>query len=366
VPDPRLTTLSELLCRYSIDVQPGDLVLVDGPALAQPLLLELVKSITDLGGHPMVRPRLERVDALVMERASRVQLEAVTELDRLEVELPQKMLTVWANSNTRYLASAPPDNLAARSAAMRPLFDRSLERTAAGEMRWCGTAFPSHAAAQDAGMSLAEWEDFVFAAGHLTDPEPIAFWREQSARQAVIAERLSAVRELRIVAEDTDITVDVGGRRWLNADGHENFPDGEVYTSPVETATRGHVRFSFDAPYNGREVSDVRLWFEDGRVVREEASRGGDYLTRMLGQDAGARMLGEVAFGLNDEIQQPTRDTLFDEKIGGTFHLALGMAFPEAGGTNSSGLHWDMVCDLRTGGEVYGDGELLARAGRFL
>jgi len=366
VPDPRLTTLSELLCRYSVDVQPGDLVLVEGPALAQPLMVELVKSVTDLGGHPMVRPRLEAADALVMERASRSQLEAVTELDRLEVELPTKTLTIWAAENTRYLSSAPAEHLAARSAAMRPLFDRSLERIAAGDMRWCGTCFPCHAAAQDAGMSLADWEDFVFGAGHLTDADPVAFWREQSARQAAIAERLSAVRELRFVAEDTDITVEVGGRTWLNADGHENFPDGEVYTSPVETATRGHVRFSFDAPYNGREVSGVRLWFEDGRVVREEADRGGDYLTQMLDQDEGARRLGEVAFGLNDEIQQASRDTLFDEKIGGTFHLALGAAFPEAGGANRSGLHWDMVCDLRQGGEVYGDGELLVRDGRFV
>jgi aminopeptidase len=364
--DPRLTTLAELLCRYSLDVKAGELVLVEGPALAQPLMLELVKTITDLGAHPMVRPRLERVDALFMERASRAQLEAVTRLDELEVELPSKHLVVWANANTRYLSSAPSQNLAIRSAAFRSLFDRSLERIAKGEAGWCGTCFPCHAAAQDAGMSLAEWEDFVFAAGHLGDPDPIAFWRQQSARQAAIAERLGAVRELRMVADGTDLTVDVGGRLWMNADGRENFPDGEVYTSPVETATRGHVSFSFDAPYNGRDVSGVRLWFEDGRVVREEAGRGADYLTEMLDQDAGARYLGEVAFGLNDEIQTATRDTLFDEKIGGTFHVALGMAFPAAGGSNSSGLHWDMVCDLRDGGEVYGDGELVARDGRFL
>jgi aminopeptidase len=366
VPDPRLTTLADLLCRYSLEVSPDDLVLVTGPALAQPLMLELVKAITDAGAHPMVRPSLESVDALLVELGTRAQLEAVTKLDELEIDLPNNHLTIWANGNTRYLSSAPSENITIRTAAFRGLFERYLKRTASGDARWCGTCFPSHAAAQEAGMSLPDWQDFVFGAGHLGDPDPIAYWKRQSARQAEIAERLSQVSELRMVADGTDLTLRVEGRTWLNADGRENFPDGEVYTSPVETATSGHVSFSFDATYHGRDVSGVKLWFEDGKVVREEAARGEGYLRSLLDQDAGARYLGEVAFGLNDEIQTATRDTLFDEKIGGTFHVALGMAFPEAGGTNSSGLHWDLVCDLRDGGEVYGDGELLARDGKFL
>ncbi len=366
VPDLRLTKLAEVLCRYSLEVSEGDLVLVEGPALAQPLMLELVKTITDLGAHPMVRPSLESVEAMMMTRSSLAQLDTVTRLDEIEVEMPTRMLSIWANRNTRYLSGAPDQNLARRSAATRPLFERAIEREAAGETRWCGTAYPCHAAAQDAGMSLAEWEDFVFAAGHLLDADPIAFWRKQSRHQAAIAERLSKLTELRIVAENTDLTVNVGGRSWLNADGRQNFPDGEIYTSPLHTETRGTIGFSFDAAFNGRDVCGVRLWFEDGRVVREEAERGVEYLRQMLDQDEGARYLGEVAFGLNDEIQSATRDTLFDEKIGGTCHVALGMAFPEAGGTNRSGLHWDMVCDLRSAGDVYGDGELIFSRGRFL
>jgi aminopeptidase len=366
VPDPRLTSLAEILCRYSLAVEPDDLVLITGPALAQPLFLELVKTITDMGAQPMVRPELERVESVFMERASRAQLEAVTRLDELEIELPQRSLVIWAQSNTRHLSSAPPENLAIRSAARRPLSERENQRLLKGELHWCGTCFPCHAGAQEAGMSLAEWEDFVYTAGHVSDPDPIAFWRAQSVRQAAVIERLHAVRELRVVADGTDITVETGGRTWLNADGRENFPYGEVYTSPVESATRGRVRFSFDAPYNGVDVGGVELEFEDGRVVSERAERGGEYLTRMLDQDAGARYLGEIGFGLNQEIQIATHDTLFDEKMGGTFHLALGIAFPEAGGTNTSGLHWDMVCDLRQGGEVYGDGELIFSDGRFL
>jgi aminopeptidase len=314
----------------------------------------------------MVRPRLERAQAAFLAEASDGQLKTVTRLDQIEVEAPTRALSIWGQSNNRFTSGIDPGRQAIRSAALRPLFERFFEREAQGEVRWCGTAFPCDAAAQDAGMSLTEWEDFVFGAGHLLDPDPIAFWQQQSARQATIAERLGGLRELRIVGEDTDLTIDVSGRRWMNADGHQNFPDGEVYTSPVETATTGHIAFSLDAPYNGNDVAGVRLWFESGKVVREEAAKGGRFLSQMLDMDVGARYLGEVAFGLNDEIRTGTRDTLFDEKIDGTCHVALGMAFPEAGGSNRSGLHWDMVCDLREGGEVHGDGELIYRDGRFL
>ena len=214
--------------------------------------------------------------------------------------------------------------------------------------------------------TLAEFSEFVFAAGHVGDPDPVAFWKRQSARQVQVIDRLSAVSQLRIVADDTDLRVDVSGRSWINADGRENFPDGEVFTSPVHERTSGHISFSFDATHQGRDFAGVRLWFEDGRVIRHEARRGAEFLGEMLGMDDGAPYLGEVAFGMNDEIQTSTRNVAFDEKIGGTAHIALGAAFPEAGGTNRSSLHWDLVCDLRQGGEVYGDGELIARDGAFL
>jgi aminopeptidase len=366
VRDPRLIALADVLCRYSLQVGDGDTVLIDGPPLAQPLFVEVVRKVTELGGHPMVRVRLERAQAAFLATADDAQLHAVTPLDRIEVEAPTRALSIWGQRNNRFASGIDPERQAVRSAVMRPLFERFFEREAQGEVRWCGTAFPCNAAAQEAGMSLADWEDFVFSAGHVDDPDPIAFWEQQSSRQAVIAERLSDVRELRILGEDTDLTLDVSGRRWMNADGHQNFPDGEVFTSPVEAATRGHIAFSLDAPYNGNDVAGVRLWFEAGKVVREEATKGARFLSRMLDMDAGARYLGEVAFGMNDEIRAGTRDTLFDEKIGGTCHVALGMAFPEAGGSNRSGLHWDMVCDLRSGGEVHADGELIYRDGRFL
>jgi aminopeptidase len=366
VPDSRLVTLASVLCRYSLDVQPGDVVRVSGPARGHALFAAVAAELGRLGAHPMLRPTLPAVEAAVLELGSDDQLTAVTVIEELEVELPSKTLSIWAEENTRYLNGVAPERQALYWKARRALHDRFFHRVAAGDVHWCGVSLPTEAHAQDGGMSLAEYERFVYGAGHLDDPDPIAFWREQSARQAAVIDRLSGVSELRIVADDTDLTVDVAGRVWMNADGHENFPDGEVYTSPRHEYTRGHIAFSFDATYQGHEFAGVRLWFEDGRVVRHEAKRGAEFLAQMLDMDEGARYLGEVAFGMNDEIQRPVKNVAFDEKIGGTCHVALGAAFPETGGTNGSSLHWDIVRDLRSGGEVYADGELFSKDGRFV
>ena len=216
-------------------------------------------------------------------------------------------------------------------------------------------------------MSLAEYEEFVFRAGLLHLDDPAAAWREVSERQQRVVDYLNGKNEVRFVTPaGTDLTVGVSGRTWLNCDGHENFPDGEVFTGPIEDATEGVVCFSFPAVHGGREADGVRLTFKAGKVVDATAEKGQDFLVAMLDQDAGARVLGEIALGTNYSIDRYTKNTLFDEKIGGTFHAAVGAAYPETGGTNQSALHWDMVCDLRQGGEVYVDGQLISRDGRFL
>ncbi len=215
-------------------------------------------------------------------------------------------------------------------------------------------------------MSLSSYEDFVYSACHVDTGEAADHWRLMASSLRARAEELDSVKEIRILGPDTDLRVSVDGRSWISAEGTYNMPDGEVFTSPVETATEGEIRYTFPAIYHGREVEDIRLRFEGGSVVHAEAARGDDYLKTLLDMDKGARILGEVAFGLNYEIDRFTRNILFDEKIGGTMHLALGSAFTQAGGNNTSGLHWDMICDLREDGEVYADGELVWKAGRFL
>jgi aminopeptidase len=225
--------------------------------------------------------------------------------------------------------------------------------------------FPTQAHAQDAGMSLSDYEDFVFGAGMLDQEDPVAAWRKVYEEQQRVVDFLGQRNEIHIIAPDTDITYRAGGRKWINCAGTENFPDGEVFTSPIEDSVNGKVRFTYPAIYLGNEVEDVRLIFRDGNVVESSASRGLDFLNAMLDTDAGARFLGEAAFGLNYNITGFTGGTLFDEKIGGTMHLALGASLPETGGKNESGLHWDMVCDLREG-KVYADGQLCYEHGKFI
>ncbi len=365
--DPRVTKLAELLVDYSLELRAGQLVRIDGGTVAAPLVTEVYRQALRAGANPRTRIEVEGLDVIAVNEASDDQLSFVSEIDRFEVENLDAIATIWSDRNTRSLTQADPQRVSRRIASRRKLTNRFWERIDAGEARWVGTRFPSEAHAQDAEMSLAEYEDFVYGACHVRpDEDPVAHWRAVSAELNARVRELDAVRELRIVGPDTDLRLGVDGRSWLAADGKLNMPDGEIFTSPVETETAGEIRFSFPAIFGGRGVEDVRLRFEGGRVVHAEATTGDDYLQSLLDMDEGSRILGEVAFGLNYEIDRFTRDILFDEKIGGTLHLALGSSFKKLGGRNDSGLHWDMICDLRAEGEVYADSELVWKAGRFL
>ena len=365
--DPRVAKLGELLVNYSLELQPGQLLRIDAGTVAAPLVTEAYRSALRAGGHARTRIDVEGLDVITAAEANDEQLVFVSEIDRFEVEQVDAVITIWADRNTRALTGADPARVSRRIGSRRELTKRFWERIDAGEAKWVGTRFPTEAHAQDAEMSLGEYEEFVYAACHVgPDEDPVAHWREVSNELNTRARELETFRELRIVGPDTDLRLTVEGRRWLAADGKLNMPDGEIFTSPVETETEGEIRFSFPAIFHGRGVDDVRLRFSGGRVVAAEAKTANDYLQSLLDMDEGARILGEFAFGLNYEIDRFTRDILFDEKIGGTVHLALGSSFRQLGGGNDSGLHWDMICDLRADGEVYADGELVWKAGRFV
>ncbi len=365
--DPRVAKLGELLVNYSLELQPRQLLRIDAGTVAAPLVTEAYRSALRAGGHPRTRIDVEGLDVITVDEANDDQLVFVSDVERFEVEQVDAVMTIWADRNTRALTGADPARVSRRIGSRRELTKRFWERIDTGEAKWVGTRFPTEAHAQDAEMSLAEYEEFVYAACHVRpDDDPVAHWRKVSAELNARARELETFRELRIVGPDTDLRVNVEGRGWLAADGKLNMPDGEIFTSPVETETEGEIRFSFPAIFHGRGVEDVRLRFEGGRVVDAEAKTANDYLQSLLDMDEGARILGEVAFGLNYEIDRFTRDILFDEKIGGTVHFALGSSFKNLGGENDSGLHWDMICDLRADGEVYADGELVWKAGRFV
>ena len=365
--DPRVARLAELVVSYSLGLRPGQVVRVDAPPVASPLAVELYRAALAAGAHPYVDVHLERLPELLLAEADDAQLEYVSPIARAEMEQIDALVTIWSESNTRALSHVDPGRHQRLIAAQQELSKIRWSRMSSGELAWLGVLFPTEAHAQDAEMSLDEYERFVYRACHVEEPgDPVAHWLRVRDELGARAEALGRVRELRVVGPDTDLTVGVEGRRWSAADGRHNMPDGEVYTSPLEALTEGEVSFAFPALFHGREVASIRLRFEGGEVVRAEAARGQEYLDALLALDDGARRLGEVAFGLNYEVERFTQNTLFDEKIGGTMHFALGAAFKEVGGENESSLHWDLVCDLREEGEVYADGELVWRAGRFL
>jgi aminopeptidase len=366
VRDPRVERLADLIAGYSLDLREGQVVRIDGFEVAAPLAVALFRSALRAGAHPYTSLTLDGLHEILVDEGSEEQLDYVSPVAWHELEALDAQVTIWSEANTRSFTRADERRHGMLIAAQRRLAKRRWERIAAGELAWCGTLHPTQAHAQDADMSLDEYERFFFGACHADEPDPAAHWRVVAEGLTARAATLATVRELRIVGLDPDLRVGVGGRTWLAAEGKLNMPDGEVFTSPVETEAEGDVRFTFPAIFQGREVEDVRLRFRDGTVVHAEASRGERYLRELLDLDEGARVLGEVAFGLNYEIDRFTRNILLDEKIGGTMHLALGAAFEQAGGRNSSALHWDMICDLREEGEVYADGELVWRAGAFV
>jgi aminopeptidase len=366
VTDPRVTRLADVVTNYSTGVNEGDLVLIQGPELAEPLIVEVVRAVLAAGAIPHVRASVQGIDEAYLASAGDGQLDhlppyALEEMDAIDARI--SILAAW---NTRELSGIDPAKMARRSRAAQPVMARFMERSAADELKWCVTAYPCDAFAQDADMSLDQYADFVYRAGWLHLDDPAAAWREYAGKVQALADRVSSVQTLRVLAQDTDLSVGVGGRTWVASRGERNFPDGEIFTGPVESETNGEVRFSFPAVMGGREVQDVRLRFEDGRVVKAEAEVGQAYLEQMVAMDAGSSILGEFAIGTNYEVTDFTKQILFDEKIGGTCHMALGAGYPNTGSLNRSGLHWDMVCDLRAGGEIHADGEPIYRDGAFL
>jgi aminopeptidase len=367
VRDPRYDRLAELVLDHSLRLQPGDVLRIEGDAAAAaPLVVPLHREAIKRGAHAYTALDLGGLKEVLVEHGSDEQLSFVSPLELREMDAIDASITIWSETNTRSFTRADTDRRQRQLTAQRQVAIRRRDRIARGEHRWCGTLSPTQGHAQDADMSLEDYEDFVFRACHVLDEDPVEHWRQVGERLQARAEELGSVRELRIVGEDTDLTVVVEGRAWRAAYGRQNVPDGEVYTSPVETGVSGTIRFGFPAVFGGREIDDARLVLENGRVVAAEAAGGEDYLRSLLQLDEGASGVGEIAFGLNYEIDRFTRNILFDEKIGGTMHMALGMGFEALGGQNRSALHLDLICDLRREGEVYADGELVWRSGQFL
>jgi aminopeptidase len=272
-------------------------------------------------------------------------------------------LYIQAEHNTRSLSGIDPARMARSRKAGAPLSKIYLERSAKGELRWGLTVYPTHAMAQDADMNLADYREFVYGAGMLNDEDPVAFWKAEGVKQAKLAAWLKGHDKAVLKGSNVDISLSIKERTFIPCDGKYNFPDGEIFTGPVEDSVNGWIRFRYPAIYDSQEITDIELWFENGKVVKEKASKNEELLTALLNTDAGSRYLGEWGIGTNYGIQRFTKNMLFDEKIGGTIHFAVGAGYPESGSKNESGLHWDMLCDMAES-EIVVDGDLFYKDGK--
>ena len=364
--DPRVDKLAQMLVNYSVEVKPGETVAVTGHSKAEPLIKAVYKSVLEARGYPFALVSLKSLDEVFFRYANEDQLKHIPEPQKLVVDKYDARITCLADHNTKALSGVDAKKTSIYNRARSELVKTMMQRSASGEFKWTLAIFPGNAYAQDAEMSLGDYEDFVYGACMPDMNDPISYWKNFSAWQARIVKWLENKRQVRVKAKDTDFKLDISGRKFINCDAHHNVPDGEVFTGPVEDSAEGCVYFTYPSVYEGREVSGIKLWFEKGKVVKATADKNEEVLLTKLDLDEGARRIGEFAFGTNEGITRFTGQTLFDEKIGGSFHIALGAGYSETGSVNQSAIHWDLVCDLRQGGQVWVDDTLFYENGKFV
>jgi aminopeptidase len=365
MPDPRVTAFAKVLIHYSLGLQPGQQLSIYTSPLADELAVAAYTQAIQAGAHVFVQNALPEAEEIFYKHATDAQLDYISPVRRLLTETFDAELHLEADHNTRALSGVNPARIARSRKARAPLRKIFDERAARGDLRWCLTLFPTQALAQEADMSLADYREFVYAACLLNEPDPVAAWQREGERQRQWANWLAGKDRVTLKGANIDLRLSIKDRRFIVCDGKMNFPDGEIFTGPVEDTANGWVRFRYPAIEAGQEVTDIELWFENGRVVKETATKNQALLTSLLNTDAGARYLGEWGIGVNYGIQRFTKNMLFDEKLGGTIHLAVGASYAESGGKNDSGLHWDMLCDMAES-EITVDDEVFYRNGQIV
>lgn len=353
--DPRVEKLASILINHSLGVKKGDVVMISSSSeLAKPLVLEVFREALEAGGHPFTNIGFEETANIFYDNASPDQIKNFPKIKLFEAKNIDCIVNIRASVNKKSLSNIDPKVIGERSKVLRPISEIIVNKK-----RWILTNYPTNALAQEADMSLPEYEDFLYNATNID-------WNSVKKEEMKLKAHLDRASEVRIVGKDTDLKLSIKGRKSITCFGERNMPDGEVFMSPVEDSAEGHIYYEMPAIYQGREVTGIRLTFRKGKVVEAKADKNQDFLIAMLDTDKGGRFLGELGVGTNYGIQKFSKDILFDEKIGGTVHLAVGRSYEEAGGKNHSAIHWDMIKDLRTGGAIYLDGKAIQKDGKFL
>jgi aminopeptidase len=352
--DPRISKLADVLTNHSLIIKKNDIIEINAGHEAKDLVNELAKRILLKGAFPRVNCGIEGFSYTYFKYASEEQLKSLPKIRMYEAKNIHGSINIGTEYNTKELSSISPDKLALRRKVTRKISDIILKKN-----NWVLCEFPTNALAQDAEMSLQEFEDFVYGAC-------IRDWKKEEKRQDLLKKILDEGNEVHIVGKNTDLKFSIKGRQGKKCFGRRNMPDGEVFIAPVEDSTEGYINYDFPVCTMGKEIDNISLVFKKGKVVKATASKNQELLQKMIKIDSGACKLGEFGIGTNFGIKKFIKNILFDEKIGGTIHLALGMAYKEGGGRNKSALHWDMIKDLRKGGAVYIDGKLIEKDGKFM
>lgn len=366
--DLRLQKFAQIVVDHSTQVQPGDCVVITATTAAEPVVRVVYELVLQRGGYPHVLLDLAGEDEAYFAHATDSQLDYVSVLKQTAYEQFDVLVKIRSDVNTRALSNVPAERLARRQKALSRLIEAQMRRGAQGSLRWLSTLFPTPAYAMEAEMGFQEYQDFFFRACHADEdtPDPVAYWQGIEREQAHIVQRFAGHERVLMRGPNVDLALSIQGRTFLNSCARHNLPDGEIYTGPVEESLQGWVRYTYPAIYQGRVVEGIELNFDKGRVVKASARKNEDLLLRMLETDPGARYVGEFAIGTNFEIDRFTHSILLDEKIGGSFHMALGAGYPETGSRNKSAIHWDMICDMRQDAEISVDGETVYRNGKFV
>jgi aminopeptidase len=372
--DPRINKLAKLLVNYSTKVEPKDLVAITALTPATPLVQELFRETLRSGGYPYFLsrgfppyvPGLENNSEIFFKAANDDQLKHVDLFFNKVVEEFDVLISVLSFSNKRNIANVDPSRISQRKLAHSEVTNTLFKRAASGELRRVLTLFPTQGYAQDAEMSLAEFEEYVFSTMYIDADDPVARWQNIHNTQQRIVDLLAGKSKLEIKGPNVDLIMSIEGRTFINCAGEGNIPDGEIFTGPVEESVNGWIRFTYPDYVTGREISGIELQFKDGKVEKASATKNEDALLEGLDTDAGARYVGELGIGTNERVNRRIKAILFDEKIGGTIHLALGHGYPGTGSKNESAIHWDMLCDMKDGGQILVDDELFYESGEFI
>jgi aminopeptidase len=356
---------------HSARVAPGDRVVIEASTLAEPLVRELIIQVLERGGHPQPLIMLPDFnfpehEELLLTYGNDAQIEFVPSFFKLAYDEFEARIRVHSAANPRDMTLFDTVKMQQRGKAKGEITDVQMKRGASGALKWVTTLYPTQGYAQDAGMSLKQYEDFVFNAVHANEDDPIAFWNSTAKGQQKAIDFLKGKDKVTLKGPNVDLSLSIKDRKFMNSTGTHNMPDGEIFTGPVEKSLNGWVKYTYPAIYGGVAVEGAELQFNEGRVEKATATKNQDYLLKMLDTDSGSRYVGEFAIGSNYDIDKFTGNILFDEKIGGTFHMALGAGYPETGSGNKSAIHWDMICDLRTDSEIRVDGDLFYKNGEFV